>query len=155
MALELEHMHHMPTIKLVMTPFPFFVEIDASISDARAMMREHDIHHLPVMEDGALIGVLSEREVRLLEASRRGAGDGVRVGDVRVGDVCVRDVYTVDVDTPLDEVLRALAESHVGSALVLKNAKLVGIMTASDVCRVLAEVLQHRFPAPPEGDAAA
>lgn len=150
MALELDHMHHMPTIKLVMTPFPYFVDVDATIGDARAMMREHDIHHLPVMEEGALVGVLSEREVRLLEASRRGEGD-----DARVGDACVRDAYTVDVDTPLDEVLRALAESHVGSALVVKNAKLVGIMTASDVCRVLADLLQQRFPPPPDGDAAA
>ncbi len=150
MALELDHMHHMPTIKLVLTPFPFSIEIDASIAEARAMMREHDIHHLPVVEDGALIGVLSEREVRLLEASRRGDGDGVRVGDA-----CVRDVYAVDVDTPLDEVLQALADSHRGSALVLKNGKLVGIMTASDGCRVLAEVLRHRFPTPPEDDSAA
>jgi acetoin utilization protein AcuB len=132
MAVELDNLHHMPTIKLAMTPFPFFVEIDDSIATARAMMREHEIHHLPVTEDGALIGVVSEREVRLLEASRRGHGD-----------------------TPLDEVLQHLAESHVGSALVVKNAKLAGILTSGDVCRVLADLLRQRFPAPPEDDTAA
>jgi acetoin utilization protein AcuB len=150
MAVELDNLHHMPTIKLAMTPFPFFVEIDDSIATARAMMREHEIHHLPVTEDGALIGVVSEREVRLLEASRRGHGD---LGTVR--DACVRDAYVVDVDTPLDEVLQHLAESHVGSALVVKNAKLAGILTSGDVCRVLADLLRQRFPAPPEDDTAA
>lgn len=149
MAVELENLHHMPTIKVAMTPFPFFVEIDQSIADARAMMREHEIHHLPVTEDGSLVGVLSERDVRLLEVSRRGSTE---LGTVR--EACVRDVYVVDVDTPLDEVLLHLAESHVGSALVVKNGKLAGILTSGDVCRTLADLLQQRFPAPEDDSAA-
>lgn len=148
MAVDFENLHHMPTIKVAMTPFPFFVEIEDSIATARTMMREHEIHHLPVTEDGALVGVLSERDVRLLEVSRRG-GD---LGSVR--EACMRDVYVVDVDTPLDEVLKHLAESHVGSALVVKNGKLAGILTNSDVCRVLADLLEQRFP-PPEDDSVA
>lgn len=148
MAVDFENLHHMPTIKVAMTPFPFFVEIDAPIADARAMMREHEIHHLPVTEDGALVGVLSERDVRLLEVSRRGRD----LGSVR--EACMRDVYVVDVDAPLDEVLRHLAESHVGSALVVKNGKLAGILTNGDVCRVLADLLAQRFP-PPEDDSVA
>jgi CBS domain-containing protein len=149
MTFELESLHHMPTIKVAMTPFPFFVEIDDPVAAARAMMRENEIHHLPVTEDGALVGVLSERDVRLLEVASRGQD----LGSVR--DACVRDVYVVDADTPLDEVLLALAESHRGSALVTKNAKLVGILTSSDACRVLAGLLQQRFPTPPEDDTAA
>jgi CBS domain-containing protein len=66
----------------------------------------------------------------------------------------VRDVYVVDVDTPLDEVLLHLAESHVGSALVVKNGKLAGILTSGDVCRTLADLLQQRFPAPEDDTAA-
>lgn len=149
MAVELENLHHMPTIKVAMTPFPYFIEIDQSVADARAMMREHEIHHLPVTEDGALVGVVSERDVRLLEVSRRGDATG---GTVR--DACVRDVYVVDVDTPLDEVLLHLAESHVGSALVAKHGKLVGILTSGDVCRTLADLLRQRFPAPEDDSVA-
>jgi predicted transcriptional regulator len=68
----------------------------------------------------------------------------------------VRDVYVVDIDTPLDEVLVALADSHRGAALVvMKNDKLAGILTTSDVCRLLADLLQQRFPAPPEDDISA
>lgn len=149
MSLELESLHHMPTIKVAMTPFPFFVDIDDGVAAARAMMHENGIHHLPVTEDGALVGVLSARDVQLLEVASRGPD----LGSVR--DACVRDVYVVDVDTPLDEVLLALAESHRGSALVVKHAKLVGILTTSDACRLLADLLQQRFPTPPEDDSAA
>jgi acetoin utilization protein AcuB len=152
MAIDLDNLHHMPTIKVAMTPFPFFVDIDASLEEARATMRDNEIHHLPVTEDGALVGVLSARDVRLVELSRHGqSGD---LGTVR--NACVRDVYVVDVDTPLDEVLLSLAEAHRGAALVvMKNAKPAGILTTSDVCRLLADLLRQRFPAPPEGDAAA
>ena len=45
MAVDFENLHHMPTIKVAMTPFPFFVGIDDSIDTARTMMREHEIHH--------------------------------------------------------------------------------------------------------------
>jgi len=151
MAVELENLHHMPTIKVAMTAFPFFVEIDASVASAQEMMRDNQIHHLPVTEDGALVGVLSARDVRLLEVAHRGQSRDL--GSVR--DACVRDVYVVDIDTPLDEVLVALAESHRGAALVVKHAKLAGILTTSDVCRVLADVLQQRFPPTPEDDSAA
>jgi acetoin utilization protein AcuB len=150
MALELANLHHMPTIKVAMTPFPFFIDIDASVAEARSVMREHEIHHLPVTEDGTLIGVLSERELSLLEATRRIEADAP--GSVR--DACVRDVFVVDVDTPLDEVLSAMAERHLGSALVVKNRKLAGILTSSDACRLFAEALRERFPAP-DGDTAA
>lgn len=149
MTLELENLHQMPTIKVAMTPFPFFVEIDDTVATARAMMQENEIHHLPVTEDGALVGVLSERDVKLLEVASRGPD----LGSVR--DACVRDVYEVDVDTPLHEVLLELAASHRGSALVTRNAKLVGILTTGDACRLLAGLLQQRFPAPPEDDSAA
>lgn len=154
MAVELDNLHHMPTIKVAMTPFPFFVDIDASVDEARAIMRENEIHHLPVIEDGALVGVLSARDVLLLEISRRAQGGG-DLGTVR--DACVRDVYVVDVDTPLDEVLLALADAHRGAALVVmkSHAKLAGILTTSDACRLLADLLRQRFPSPPDGDAAA
>jgi len=150
MALELGNLHHMPTIKVAMTPFPFFVEIDASVTEARAVMREHEIHHLPVTEDGTLVGMLSERELRLLEATGRIDVDAP--GSVR--DACVRDAYVVDVDAPLDEVLSTMAARHLGAALVVKNRKLAGILTSSDACRLLAEALRERFPAP-DGDSAA
>ena len=85
---------------------------------------------------GALVGVLSERDVRLLEVSRRGRD----LGSVR--EACVRDVYVVDVDTPLDEVLSHIAETHVGSALVVKNGKLAGKV---DLLGPLEVTLNGRF----------
>ena len=48
----------------VMTPFPYSVESGTRISDARQLMREHDIHHLPVKRQGELVGVVSDRDLR-------------------------------------------------------------------------------------------
>ena len=52
-------MKHMPLIKSVMTPFPYSIETERSLDDARAMMNRHNVHHLPVMQNGRLIGVIS------------------------------------------------------------------------------------------------
>lgn len=141
----------MPTIKVAMTPFPHSIESEASIVRAREMMREHDINHLPVMHEGSLVGVLSERDVRLVETS---ALHRDRAHEVQVREACNLDTYIVDVDAPLDVVLREMAELHLGSALVVKNDKLAGILTSSDAYRMLAELLAARFP-PPIDDSAA
>ncbi len=89
----------MPTVKVAMTPFPWSIDIDAPLSHARAMMTEHDIHHLPVTERGALVGVISEREVAL----------GATIAEARdarseplVREVCVLHSYTIEDTEPLD-----------------------------------------------------
>jgi acetoin utilization protein AcuB len=72
---------------------------------------------------------------------------------------CTLDAYEVEDDTPLDVVAREMAERQIGSALVVRHGKLVGILTSTDVCRLLAELLESRFgggdgPDDSEGDAA-
>ena len=144
-------MKHMPQVIAVMTPFPHTVNIDDRISEAVALMREHDFRHLPVVEHGTLRGVISERDVRTATASAA-AGSAAHL---RVRDVFHDDAYTVEADAPLDRVAAAMAERHVGSALVTKAGKLVGVFTGTDACRALAQVLRERFPPPQPGHDAA
>ena len=143
MAVDFDNLHHMPTIKVAMTPFPFFVGIDEPIATARTMMREHEIRHLPVTEKGALVGVLSERDLGLVESSSVAGGwsEGLTVRSA-----CVLDAFVVGLDAPLGWVLQEMADRHIGSALVVKSKKLVGILTQSDACRLLAGFLRARFP---------
>jgi acetoin utilization protein AcuB len=135
-------MQGIPPVKAVMTPFPYFVEGTASISIAEEMMRRHEIRHLPVMEGGKLVGVVSDRDVRLVLDPRLQAPPD----DHCVGDICTRDVYTVELMDPLDEVLREMARRHIGSALVVRQGKLAGIFTVTDACRLFAELLHSLFP---------
>lgn len=144
-------MKHMPQVIAVMTPFPHTVNIDDPISTAVALMQAHDFRHLPVVDRGTLRGVLSERDVRTATTSVT-AGQAARL---RVRDAFHDDAYTVEADAPLDRVAAAMAERHVGSALVTKAGKLVGVFTGTDACRALAQVLRERFPPPQPGHDAA
>lgn len=146
-------MKHMPQVVAVMTPFPHSIDIDAPVAAAIDLMKDRRFRHLPVIERGNLRGVLTERDVR----SALGRNIGFHnAADLRVRDLFHDDAYTVEADAPLDLVAATMAERHVGSALVTKHGKLVGMFTATDACRALARVLRERFPPPPgPGGAAA
>lgn len=130
----------------VMTPFPYAIEADAPLRQARQMMLEHDVHHLPVTRDGTLAGVLSDRDLkRALDPS---LGLSPR-DELLVDDVMIHDPYVVETTTVLSEVLTAMADAHIGSTLVVKDEKLVGIFTATDACRAFAEHLRAESEEPP------
>lgn len=139
----------MPTVKAVMTPFPHSVDADASLAQARAVMLEHEIRHLPVKgEHGDLIGVLTDRDLK--RALDPDLGLPARE-ELLVRDVFVRDGYVVELHAPLDRVLLNMAERHIGSALVVHRGRLAGIFTATDACRAFGELLRDRF-GPSPGD---
>ena len=75
-------MPHLPTLKTLMTPFPYAVDVEASLAQAQDMMTEHAIRHLPVTEDGQLVGVLTARDLQCsddwLESDRTQADIPVR-----------------------------------------------------------------------------
>ncbi|NNL67989.1 MAG: CBS domain-containing protein [Myxococcales bacterium] len=129
-----------PTLLHAMTPFPYFIDVHAGIAEAKSMMAEHDIRHLPVVEGRKLIGVVSDRDLKRAQTPERGAqpDEELSVGDAMLAD----DVYMVDVSEPLDAVLQHMWEHRLGSTLVLKEAKLVGVLTASDACRLFAAYLR-------------
>jgi CBS domain-containing protein len=127
-----------PSIATEMTPFPYSIDAGADISDARGMMEEHDIQHLPVMENGALVGLLADRDLRVArELQRHVPQDGITVGKV-----CNRAPYIVDMSERLDHVAFQMADRRVGAAVVVRQGKLAGILTTTDVCRLLAELLR-------------
>jgi acetoin utilization protein AcuB len=136
-------MDHIPTVASVMTPFPYWIDVDESLRRARGMMVEHRIRHLPVMRGRSLVGVLTDRDLkRVLDP-----GLGLPPEDeLFVRDVYVPDPYVVDSRTALDIVLEYLAAHHIGSALVTRHERLAGIFTATDACRLYCEHLRKLFP---------
>jgi acetoin utilization protein AcuB len=134
-----------------MTPFPHVVHVDDSLRVARTMMVEHDVHHLPVKEGDTLVGILTDRDLkRALDPDL-----GLPTKDeLFVKDVFVRDAFVVDFAEPLDNVLEQLATRHIGSALVTRKGRLVGIFTLVDACRFLCQHLRAMFPNRPGDDAA-
>lgn len=134
-----------PTIQSAMTPFPYAIDADAPLRAARQTMVEHDVRHLPVQRGARLVGVLTDRDLkRALDPSL-----GLPSRDeLFVEDAMIHDPYVVQTTEPLDAALAAMADAHIGSALVVKGEKLVGIFTATDACRAFAEHLRAEFAAP-------
>ncbi len=133
----------MPTIKSVMTPFPYFVEIGDNLSVAQSMMTDHAIGHLPVCDGGKIVGVITDGNLQGRDPS-----------ELHVRDVYAKEVYVVELGEPLDRVLFRMAEDELDAALVVKAGKLAGIFTISDACRCFGEYLRLTFPAGDDDNAA-
>jgi acetoin utilization protein AcuB len=106
-------------------------------------MDSEAIRHLPVTSEGRLVGMLSERDLKLAFAIAATSSTGETLN---VGDVCNLEAYIVEHNTPVDQVLMHMAENRLGSALVTRGGKLVGILTNTDVYRCYAELLKIAYP---------
>jgi CBS domain-containing protein len=116
----------------VMTRQPWTVQIDDSLAVARQMIAEREIHHLPVLDGGKVVGMTTERELALA-ADRLGT----------VSDAMVL-AHRVDPDAPLDEVLEMMMRHREDAVVVTDDGAVEGIFTASDAVRMLCELLRHQ-----------
>jgi CBS domain-containing protein len=135
----------------MMTPFPFYVDVSDSLLRARDLMREHEVRHLPVVKDHALLGILTDRDIKRALDPDLGLPPKT---ELFVRDVYLADPYVVDDHSPLDDVLDHMATHHIGSAIVTKNGRFAGIFTSTDACRAYSEHLRRIFPKPGGTDAA-
>lgn len=129
-----------PTVQKYMTTCPHTIGEGQPMSVAHKIMREHRIRHLPVLRDGKVVGLVSDRDLHLIETL-----DDVDPRAVQVGEAMSQDPFVVAPDAPLDEVVHVMAERKYGSALVLQHDKVVGIFTTVDACRAFAELLHTRL----------
>ncbi len=128
-----------PLIRSVMTPFPHSIDVDEPLAAARQAMKRHQIRHLPVKDGDDLVGVITDRGLKLVLGPNLDAPSDPEGPRVRAA--CIFDVLTVEMTTPLQEVAAEMARRKIGSALITKDGRLAGIFTATDACRCLAELL--------------
>jgi acetoin utilization protein AcuB len=134
-------MKQMPQIQKHMTSMPHTIGKDIPIKTALSMMREHRIRHLPVQDGGKLVGIITDRDVKLAASFKD-------TQDLLVEDVMSPDPFAVHPDVALDYVVLEMAEHKYGCAVVQQgNGKIVGIFTAVDALRVLGETLENFYKA--------
>ncbi len=131
-----------PTIQKYMTHQPIFIEYSRTLADADTLMSEFKIRHLPVMKDGVVTGIISDRDLKMISGII-----GFDPGKIASGDLCQNNPFQVEPTQPVREVVEAMAENHYGSAIVVQNKKLVGIFTMSDACMALVKIIAQRYHA--------
>ncbi len=130
----------LPKISKYMSSTPHSINSESVISEAIEVMSKNHIRHLPVMKQGKIFGLVSDRDLKSVMAFA-----GANPGTIKVGDVCIDDPYITKPEALLNEVATEMASRKAGSALVIDNGKLVGIFTTTDACRALSEICETRF----------
>jgi acetoin utilization protein AcuB len=120
-----------------MTRSPHTISARHTLAEAHQTMRERGVRHLPVVQEGRLVGVVSQRDLYLLETLR-----GVDVGRELVEEAMTDEPFVVPPDAPLEEVAEVMATRKHGSALVMESTTVVGIFTSTDALRALASLIR-------------
>ena len=125
-----------------MTQNPFFIGAGETVVTAKKMMHEHKIRHLPVLQNGEVFGIVSDRDIKMATGLVGASPDLVLVRHI-----CRENPYQVDPDSLLYHVAEAMSMNRYGCALVTHNKKLLGIFTTVDACRALSVVLREHSEA--------
>lgn len=128
----------MPPVSRYMTSTPHVVDVKSSIANARRLMRTHAMHHLPVVDHGNLVGIVSDRDLLLLQACAR-----VDPNEEQVREAMLQEPITVSEAAPLDEVAELMVTRKASSVVVIQGSAIVGIFTATDALVALGEVLKR------------
>jgi acetoin utilization protein AcuB len=122
-----------PKVYKYMTPSPHSIGREQTLAAARAIMRKNHIRHLPVLDGGVLVGLVSDRDLRFIESLR-----DVELAVVTVEEAMTPDPYFVSVDTPVKHVAAVMIDHKYGSAIVVDHGHVVGIFTTIDaLCALL------------------
>ena len=126
-----------PSIGDYMTATPHTIGSDQSMAKASELMKELGIRHLPVLKGGKLLGVVSDRDVKIVESFH-----DVNPENVSVDEGLYHEAYSVTSATPLKDVAREMSKHKYGSAVVMDDLQVVGIFTTVDALRALADALE-------------
>jgi acetoin utilization protein AcuB len=131
----------------VMTPNPITVAPDATLAEVWDLMREADIRHVPVVQAGALVGMVSDRDLALLDVAQvlttEGADALRRTLATPVVTMMSSDVIFVEMDDDLDDVIELMLEHKVGAIPVAGSdgRDVMGIISYIDVLRGIPDLV--------------
>jgi acetoin utilization protein AcuB len=132
MASTSNELHRRHPIRNFMTPAPHAIGRDQPLSRAHQRMRAFNVRHLPVLDGGKLVGILSQRDAFFVETLR-----DVDPAAITVEDAMSTDVYVVTPDAPLEEVAAEMAHRKYGCAVIAEGSRIVGIFTTVDALYAL------------------
>jgi acetoin utilization protein AcuB len=126
-----------PVVADYMTATPHTIASDRSLATAHRLMREHHVRHLPVLDGGRIVGIVSQRDLLLIESL-----PGTNPTEVRVEEAMVEDVFMVTPDAPIGEVIETMIDRKLGSAVVTQGDRVLGVFTTIDALTALHRLLE-------------
>lgn len=114
---------------------PHWIGPNQTLAVAHEMMKKHGIRHLPVLDGGRIVGLLSERDLLLVE----GLKDVDRT-KVTVERAMRKEPYIVPPTKPLGQIVREMADHKYGSVIVAKESEITGVFTTVDALKALGDI---------------
>ena len=125
-----------------------------TLAEARELMQEHRIHHIPVVDDsGDLVGLVTLTNVlAATDSVLRETDNRIHASDIRIEDVMVTEVATVDRNASLRQAALFLEKHRIGCLPVIEDGKLCGIITETDFVAVAINLLEQIEDSEPVDD---
>lgn len=137
-----------------MTREVFSVSSKDALVDAAQLMSDTGCRHLPVIDNKRLIGILSDRDVqRAVTVAMEDPEDHSPAAfgldpSISVGDYMSTPVTTVTLDASLIDVIDRMVDEKIGAVVVMQNQEVVGIITETDLMKILRSILNHGLETP-------
>lgn len=138
-------------VKEIMTPHPVVVEPAAPVTRVQRLMKEDNIRHLPVVQEGkGLVGLITRDALNRATPSELSSLSiweiNYHLAHIKVREVMVKRVITVTEDVTVEEAARIMINRKIGCLPVMRNRQLVGIVTDIDLLGALSSLMGWRQP---------
>jgi acetoin utilization protein AcuB len=117
-------------IREVMHPNPIFISPETTLTDAYDLMNKISVRHLPILENEKLVGVVTDRDLRLATSK---LAQQIFDPMAKVSEIMNYPVQTTHPSEPIEVATQIMRELKIGCLPVLENSKLVGIVTGVDI----------------------
>ena len=124
-------------VKTRMTANPYTIASNAPINEAMELMREHNLKRIPVVDGEKIVGILTKGDIQRVSPTKATSLSIFEINyllsKTTVKDAMTKNVITIDQDALLEEAAVIMRENRIGTLPVVKDNKLVGIITESDI----------------------
>jgi len=107
---------------------------DCPIKEAISLMKKHEIRHLPVIEDGRFLGMVTESDIRAVHLASM-------IEEITVADIMLTKPITISPETSLEVAACLMVENRISGLPVVERDRLVGMLTATDILKAFIEIM--------------